>query len=104
MSETPRQKRDREAANTAAGVPANVLAEAPHWDARLGELTVSDELYHVDYEWTIGDHGDLVLRRTVWTIAHRRKDQHIAWMGDVATIYRKQAPAFVADLVSCLSV
>lgn len=106
MPESPNARATRMLANTEAGVPQEILNDYPRWDVRLATLTESTQDYAVDYDWQF-DHDDqekLVLRRTVWTIAHRRKDQHIVWQGDIVTIHRSQAPRFVNDLVSCLSV
>lgn len=104
INEKPRQRAERQAANEAAGVSANVLAECPHWDARLASLTESDEVFCVDYDWQLdyGDDTKVVLRRTVWSVAYRSRDRHIVWQGDVVAVARTKVADFVRDLVSCL--
>jgi len=74
----------------------------PRWDeSHATTLRSTDDLFVEVEVQPNADGSELTIRRTVWTKAHRRKDRHILWLGDVAVIPRVQAPDFMKDVTAC---
>jgi hypothetical protein len=79
------------------------VPDHPYWDESVAGLLESTKTHTVEYDVNHTDDGKVVLRKTIWTVAKRGQNRHIAWLGDILILAKGDAVDLTTQWVQALA-